>query len=63
MMAGFVKFRHCYNAYFRWNAGALQQKVQGFWVILPEILAPEQSQLALKSLAFKACGFVPYASL
>ena len=56
-----MKFRHCYNAYFRWNAGAFQRKVQGFRAVLPEILALEQSHLALKAMAFKACGFVQYA--
>ena len=25
-----MKLRHCYNAYFRWIAGLLQRKVQGF---------------------------------
>ena len=25
-----MKFRHCYNASFRWSAGLLQRKVQGF---------------------------------
>ena len=56
-----MKFRHCYNAYFRWNAEALRRKVQRFWAVLPEILAPEQSQFALKAKAFKASGFVQYA--
>ena len=56
-----MKFRHCYNAYFRWNARAFQRKVQGFRAVLPEILALEQSHLALKAMAFKACGFVQYA--
>ena len=58
-----MKFRHCYNAYFRWNARAFQRKVQGFRAVLPEILALEQSHLALKAMAFKACGFVQYALL
>ncbi|MGN8891128.1 hypothetical protein [Dysosmobacter sp. HCP28S3_G4] len=58
-----MKFRHCYNAYFRWNAGAFQRKAQGFRAVLPEILALEQSHLALKAMAFKACGFVQYALL
>ena len=56
-----MKFRHCYNAYFRWNTGAFQRKVQGFRAVLPEILALEQSHLVLKAMAFKACGFVQYA--
>ena len=35
--------------------------MQGFRAVLPEILAHEQSLLALKTLAFKAFGFVQYA--
>ena len=56
-----MKLRHCYNAYFRWSAGLLQRKVQGFLANEPENLAPEQSHLALKALDFKAIGFVKYA--
>ena len=56
-----MKCRHCYNAYFRWNAVALQRKVQGFRAVLPKILAHEQRHLALEALAFKAFGFVQYA--
>ena len=32
------------NGHFRQNAEALWRKVQVFWAVLPEILAPEQSQ-------------------
>jgi len=56
-----MKYRHCYNAYFRWSAGLLQRKVQGFLANEPENLAPEQSQLALKALGFMAFAFVQYA--
>ena len=46
----------------RISIGAARQwKVQGFCAILRKTLALEQSHLALKALAFKACGFVPYA--
>jgi len=58
-----MKLRHCYNAYFRWSAVLLQRKVQGFQAHLPKNLAPEQSQLALKALGFKAFRFVQYALL
>ncbi|MDD6160894.1 MAG: hypothetical protein PUB51_07180, partial [Oscillospiraceae bacterium] len=61
--ADFAKFRHCNNAYSRWNAGAFQREVQGFWAVLLKTLALEQSQLALKAFAFKTCGFVQYALL
>jgi len=56
-----MQLRHCYNAYFRWSAGLLQRKVQGFLANEPENLAPEQSQLALKALGFMAFAFVQYA--
>lgn len=56
-----MEFSHCYNAYLHWRVETCQWKVQGFWTKLSENLAPEQSHLALKALAFKACGFVPYA--
>ena len=58
-----MEFSHCCNAYFRWCISIHQRKVQGFWIILSKILAPEQSQVALKTLVFKAVGFVPYALL
>ena len=56
-----MEFSHCYNAYFHWCIKTRQWKVQGFWAKLSKTLAPEQSHLALKALAFKAFGFVPYA--
>ena len=56
-----MEFSHCYNAYFPWCAVAHQGKVQGFWTKLSKTLALEQSQMALKALAFKAFGFVQYA--
>ena len=56
-----MEFSHCYNAYFHWRAAAHQWKAQGFWIISSKNLAPEQSQLVLKALAFKTFGFVPYA--
>ena len=56
-----MEFSHCYNAYFRWSAGLLQRKVQGFLAHLPRSLALEQSQLALKALGCKTLGFVQYA--
>ncbi|MDD6238699.1 MAG: hypothetical protein PUA87_04535, partial [Oscillospiraceae bacterium] len=57
----FMKFSHCYNAYFHWRITIRQWRVQGFWAILPKILAQEQRHLALEALAFKAFGFVQYA--
>ena len=56
-----MEFSHCYNAYLHWRVETCQWKVQGFWTKMSENLAPEQSHLALKALAFKACGFVQHA--
>ena len=56
-----MEFSHCYNAYFHWCAAAHQWKVQGFLTVYFKNLALEQSQMALKALAFKAFGFVQYA--
>ena len=56
-----MEFSHCYNAYFHWCVAAHQWKVQGFWTIQSKTLALEQSQMALKTLAFKAFSFVQYA--
>ena len=56
-----MEFSHCYNVYFHWCVSAHQWMVQGFWTIQFKNLAPEQSQMFLKALAFKALGFVQYA--
>ncbi len=56
-----MEFSHCYNAYFHWCVKTHQWKVQGFWAKCSKTLAREQSYLALKTLAFKAFGFVQYA--
>ena len=56
-----MEFSHCHNAYFHWCVQTHQWKVQGFWAKWSKNLALEQSHLALKALAFKAFGFVPYA--
>ena len=55
-----MKSNHCYNVYFPRFAAAPPGKVQGFWSIQSKTLAPEQSQMALKALAFKAFTFVLY---
>lgn len=55
-----MKSNHCYNVYFPRFAAAHPGKVQGFWSIQSKTLAPEQSQMALKALAFKAFTFVLY---
>ena len=56
-----MKFSHCYNASFCRRVETRRQNVQGVWTKLPKPLALAQSHFALKVLAFKACGFVPYA--
>ena len=53
-----MEFSHCYNAYFHWCVETHQWKVQGLWTISSKNFALEQSHLALKTLAFKAFGFV-----
>ena len=52
---------HCRHADFHESAAALPRKVQGFGQFSVQTLAPDQSQGTLKALAFKACGFVPWA--
>ena len=56
-----MEFSHCYNAYFPWRGAPRRGKVQGFCANRHKTLALEQSQVALKATAFKACGFVHYA--
>lgn len=56
-----MEFSHCCNAYFRWCTSMHQRKVQGACMFSPKTLAPEQSQMPLKTLVFKAFGFVQYA--
>ena len=56
-----MEFSHCYNAYFHWCVSTHQWKAQGFWATSSKNLAPEQSYLALKALAFKTSSFVHYA--
>ena len=52
---------HCRHADFHESAAALPRKAQGFGQFSVQNLAPDQSQGTLKALAFKACGFVPWA--
>ena len=56
-----MELRHCCHADLHGSAAALPWKAQGFWTILSQNPAPEQSRSALQALAFQACGFVPYA--
>ena len=60
LLTAFMEFSHCYNAYFPWRGAPRQGKVQGFCASSHKTLALEQSQVALKASAFKACGFVQY---
>ena len=56
-----MEFSHCCNAYFHRCVQTHQWKAQGFWTILAKTLALEQSQWVLKTSAFKAFSFAPYA--
>ncbi len=55
-----MEFSHCCNAYFRWCIEMHQRKVQGFGTKRSQTLALDQSQMALKTLVFKAFGFGQY---
>ena len=56
-----MEFSHCCNAYFHRCVQTHPRKVQSFWTISSKTLALEQSQWVLKTSAFKAFGFAPYA--